>query len=1190
MSGPHPESDMKTLARILTGLGWLSLAGPAALNAGIAASDAFPPGADVAEIVFDREPVESGLVFDRTAVKPAEVTVKGRTETAWVAENGSDAAMRWLRPFFLKVTDPRFQRGRHPVVDLEVTFYNPGFGSVQAQADTAAGARQIGSIWGNCKDWKVLRVPVDDAFFGARTDPHETGPKLNGFDLRIDGSNGPFYLKRVRLVGYDAEDTVAWPRMLRVDDLKAVAPGGVFAFTRGKDRRVEARLSNVARVEGPVRYRLQIADFEGRSRHAGEGRTVIAAGGHEDVSFVFDTDGWPFGPYEGRIEVYADKNPAQPACVRAFRLGVVSDTVLEKARPGEFLYGLDAANHTQFATHTPTAFAYYRLMGVDLLRNPYDKGMKEDDVDNLSRALSSLAAQDLKSALMVDPPKETDAAKRAVSLKAKLAFLEETGRRFAGDVPGKIRYLELGNEPDLPFFYPGDIPSFIESYRAMYDAVKRGTRAAGLPDSATVVMNGGLSFAGATGERRSEEFIEKIDPKKLDAIGYHGHGPGIQSERAAYERLLRVAEKHGKTGIPFVETESGFSGVDRTGLALQARTVVGKMTYAQSKGASHFIFFRLFMEGEGVEGGYTMAENFTEPRPSVLSYRAMVERLRHHRYVCAPDFAGEAGAKDVTAFLFEERDAGGAPTGRKTLVAFAEEPVRRELRFALDAAGAAVKEAALRDLYGNALPVGHAQGVASFTAGIDPVYLSWTSPGSANEARVLPSLLAIDTGGPLLPGADNRLVATIRNPRADRPADVEATFAVRSRLGARITPERGRWTIPAGGSVQAPLVVTLDRADRPLALPAWWTVFTDVDPEALTPGRLAAIPATLPAKDGGHVAGRPAMVRDTKLDFARVAGGFGPMRAGVAYACIDSPRAAEMECGASGDWYMAWYLNGEKVQDTLEAGNGHHGPVSAHPFTLKLREGRNLLAVVLKSGSGGWAVLMGGPKELRLARTEGDDPDTVIATLATADGRELAREKTPLRIDSAVPALGDAPAWPASWSTLEPFAAPGSEAVTNFWMKEPDSSRWYKGDKDLSAVVWLREDGERVRLRIEVRDDRMVQAPDRAELNRGDAVRVTIADEDGTKRFDATGGWTGGNPALLAPSEGTEFKAARTETGTLAYEWTMSRSIWGETPRRVSVRIFDNDADFPKQTIDLGDVDNPARGLRAVLPRPGIFP
>src|SRR5690606_33026198 len=124
----------------------------------------------------------------------------------------------------------------------------------------------------------------------------------------------------------------------------------------------------------------------------------------------------------------------------------------------------------------------------------YNTDMREN-VEDLGRALSLLAAEEVRTMVMIDPPKDTDAAKRAAQLKTKLVFIEEAARRFAGDGPGKLRYFEMGNEPDLPHFYPAEIPTYIESYHAMYDAVKRGASAAGLSDTDTVVMNGGLSFA-----------------------------------------------------------------------------------------------------------------------------------------------------------------------------------------------------------------------------------------------------------------------------------------------------------------------------------------------------------------------------------------------------------------------------------------------------------------------------------------------------------------------------------------------------------------------------------------------------------------------------------------------------------------------------------------------------------------------
>jgi len=74
---------------------------------------------------------------------------------------------------------------------------------------------------------------------------------------------------------------------------------------------------------------------------------------------------------------------------------------------------------------------------------------------------------------------------------------------------------------------------------------------------------------------------------------------------------------------PFAETESGVSAGDRPGLIEQARTVVEKMTYAQSVGEPFLIFFRLFKEGQGHESGYGLTENLVEPRPSVMAYRNM---------------------------------------------------------------------------------------------------------------------------------------------------------------------------------------------------------------------------------------------------------------------------------------------------------------------------------------------------------------------------------------------------------------------------------------------------------------------------------------------------------------------------------------------------------------------------------------
>ena len=1169
---------MSTLSAITVRLCLLALL-PLIVHAAEPATDlSLPPGADVIEVLFDQaQPVERGLTFDRAAVKPAQVELMGRKEAAWVAENSIEPSMRWIRSFLFKVTDPRFQKGGRQAIDVEITYHNPGLGSVRVKGDTTEGARLIGSQYGSTQEWRTLRFTLDDAFFGARIDAQDTKPALNGFDLRIDGINGPFYLKRVRLIGYDPKENVVWSRMLKTAAVTAEAPGGVFAFTQGPDRRINVTLQNLARVERPLHYRLQITGLDDQVRHQVEAKTTLAAGGVANLPLTFDTSKWPLGPYEGRLGLYLNERRERPAYTRTFRLGVISRTPLAKALPGEFLYGLDAANTTIYPILTPTAFAYYRLMGVDILRNPYNRGMKET-VDDLGTALSLLAAEDVQTAVMVDPPKDTDAGKRATQLAAKVVFVEEVARRFTGSGPGKVRFYEMGNEPDLPHFYPAEISTYIDSFYAMRDAVKRGALAAGFTDADTLVMNGGLSFAGADGVRRAEEFVEKVDAAKIDAIAYHGHGAGISAERNAYERLERVAAKHGKANIPFVETESGFSGVDRVGQAEQARTVVEKMLYAQSKGAPLFMFFRLFMEGAGVEGGYSMTDHFAEPRASVLGYRNLVERLRHHRFQRTLDFDKGADADGITSFLFEERDAKGGVTGRKTLVAFCEKPVAYELRFGLDQDGASTGKASAYDLYGNALPVETTQGVATFTVGVDPVFVTWTSPGAATDARVMPALLTVDASQPLIPGAANPLVVVVRNPQPDKPLDVELSFIAQSRLPVKTEPAVRAITLPAGGSVNVPVTISLGQADRPLGLPSWWTVFTDIDAAALTPAQLSAIPAHLPGKDGGApVSGVPTLATAGRLNFGRVAGGFGENRSGIAYAFIDAARAVELECGATGDWYMAWYLNGKKVQDTLSLGNGQHGTISLHAFTLPLMPGRNVLAVVVTSGRGGWDVQYGGPKELQIARQAGDDPDNLTIVMKSSDGRMLSRQKIAFAVRAAVPALGGVSS-PEQWLQLEPLAVLGSDAVTNVWMKEPDSSRWHRGDKDLSAVTWLRDDGRRLHLFVAVTDDKLAEQ---------DSLQLVIADEAGKSLLAVTGGLVEGRAVTTATAEGVEFKEERRETagaaGVTFYHVSFPKAAVQGRPFRVNVQVTDDDAGYLKQVLKLGDVAEPAQGVRRLV-------
>lgn len=1207
---PHPTQPLRTNAPQRTGmfanikkltaplLGLLTLC-TAAADTGEVAQQA---GIDIIEVIFDETPIENGLSFDRTKVSPEAVSLGGKPPVqSWVSRSSIEPQRGWTRSFRFNVTDPRFQKGGRPAIDMEVQFHNPGLGSVRVKADTAEGAEQVGALWGNSKDWKTLRLSLDDAYFGARTDPGDTVPKLDNFDLRIDGLNGPFHLRSVRLIGYDPDQNIHWPRMLKFPEIKANGEGGLFAFTQSPGAEITATLQNIARVERPVRWRAQITDYSDTVRFQESADILLPPASSTGVTLAFDPSQWPLGPYDGVIEMLGTDGTV--LAKRTFRLGLISSAELPKARQDEFLYGLDAANNTIFPILTPTAYSWYRLMGVDILRNPYNVGMKET-VEDLQRAVQSLAEQGIQTAVMVDAPKELEADKRKAHLTRKVAFLEQAARSLSGaaDAPhaGKIRYYEMGNEPDLPHFYPGNVADYAEDYHAMYDAVKRGARAAGLSDADTVVMNGGLAFAGHIGIERAVQLVELLDPQRLDAIAYHGHGPGIEAERTAWERLHAVASRHGKDKIPFIQTESGFSGVDRIGLEEQARTVVEKMTYAQSKEMPLFIFFRLFMEGAGVEGGYTMAENFDQPRPSVLSYRNMVERLRHHRFSRELDILEQTGTPGVTAYLFSGQDAQGGADGSKALVVFSEDMQRHELRLSLADSGQ-VENVRLYDMYGNQLPMQAAdQGVITFTSASDPVFISWHSSAEDAQVRAMPSLLAAEGTGHVLAGATTPLSLSVRNPYSDQNLKAELGVQLNSRLGGTVTPQRVAIDLKPGSSETIRLDVTIPAATHPLRLPRWWTVFTNVDAAALSAADYARIPASLPRQGGGSVSPQSVHAPDERLNFGLLAGGFGEGRNALAYAVIDAPAAMELECGASGDWWMAWYLNGEPVLDTLENGNGQHGPISLHPFTLRLKEGRNVLVARVISGRGGWALQYGGPRELYIARHAGESPDSLTMTLKSTDGNTLATQSAPLLLQGALPVL---PAGSAAGSTAleqmqwlllsEPLAVLGSDSLDNLWMKEPDSSRWYTGQSDLSALLWLygEEDSDTVNLVLAVTDDQLVQTARAEDLPQGDSVQLSLLNEAGESIVEVCGGLVGDQPQLLPPAQaGIRLEAVREQTPAFNnpprtwYRFTLDKEMLGNAPLRLRLTVNDNDKGYLKQTLRFGEQPAQAATGRFLTP------
>ena len=148
-----------------------------------------------------------------------------------------------------------------------------------------------------------------------------------------------------------------------------------------------------------------------------------------------------------------------------------------------------------------------------------------------------------------------------------------------------------------------------------------------------------------------------------------------------------------------------------------------------------------------------------------------------------------------------------------------------------------------------------------------------------------------------------------------------------------------------------------------LPIPKKWVVFPDVKPDFVPDQTLlSSLPSVF-----GSVKGKEAELLSNTLDFARFSGRTGAKICSWAFAELEGPYDGyECTFGAGADWWMTFHVNGKSVYSTFPSGNDKH-PIAMdnHLFNVKLKKGRNILAVKILSGNNSALFMLGGPKDLR---------------------------------------------------------------------------------------------------------------------------------------------------------------------------------------------------------------------------------
>lgn len=153
-----------------------------------------------------------------------------------------------------------------------------------------------------------------------------------------------------------------------------------------------------------------------------------------------------------------------------------------------------------------------------------------------------------------------------------------------------------------------------------------------------------------------------------------------------------------------------------------------------------------------------------------------------------------------------------------------------------------------------------------------------------------------------------------------------------------------------------------------VAWPEQWTLFGTVPFEtpAPTPEQLRAVPARLRLGEA-ELEGREVRFAEDGLNLAAPFGGHRRGDTAYLFGILHAERGAEVLVGAGADWWMAWWVNGEPVYDTLEQGNGPAGVSrESHVFTVRLKPGANVVVARVSGGREGFRLLAGLPAAERV--------------------------------------------------------------------------------------------------------------------------------------------------------------------------------------------------------------------------------
>lgn len=918
-------------------------------------------------------------------------------------------------------------------------------------------------------------------------------------------------------------------------------PNEVYLFTGDDSQSLRYKFVNKSEYNLKLMYSIAVFAHDKRLISKNEGEFSMDAKTTCVQSLVSKTKSLPYGVYYAVLEV-SEKSTNQKLLENKTFFGVTTGTQIRKANDGEFLYGMDPCLGHFYENEYLLKWMDYT--GTDIVR----LGIWDDKISDVEKYYPVYKAHNLRLSINFDPPKDSDSTLRMKHLREKCDFLEEMARKYPD-----FKYYELGNEPDLFGFYPGPIEEYIYSIQEMYKAIKRG-------NPQTIVMNGGLCFFGDEGNARANRFIEIVDTNYIDAFAYHAHGYGSESEKAGYDIIVQALTKAKKTNKLMVDTESGTPTVTNEQEKMQAATALQKQVFAQSVGLEYLMWFRFLF----FEEPYGNLYSIREPRPVVIAYRNMVETLRGYTFYKKVD----VGKKGAESYVFKEMKGNG-----RIIIAWVNEPVDYAVTYQIASNNGKVENAEIIDVYGNTKPLEVLKD-GSVKTDVDerPVYIRWQAEDTAFEIAKGSSVIEVMPETILGINNVNTLELVVKNP-LEKAIDGTVSFKAGGSIPVVFEPAVIHAKLLPGETRTIKVNAIPQRKNERIIWPVEWTVYTWVD--NFTPEGLTKLPSSIKVKDAVIYGQKVSMVANL-IDFAKISGRWKEKALALAFAEIQSYADTVVNVGTAGDWWMDWYVNGQPVYNTLKNGNAGTMSITEHVFKIKLKKGKNIIAAKVLSGLGGWKLAFGNNADLENLQNKTKNS---IEVSLTADNKVLATEKSLVQFVNPIPFVSEAQLNSSliNWNLEVLMAQIKDKGVFNFFDKFPDNTKWWKGEDDLSANLWIRQDKNNIHIILKVKDDKYTTPTNGKDLLKHDAVLLAFAaPENSMKEYIITTidqkAFVGKYPGHYLTREAVKdsfIKATIKRESTITwYTISVPKSTLNKNGNLINILINDGDWGQRKQFIE----------------------